>query len=213
MLYDRVFLIYFIRETYLMTENKVQQQPLHLEDIAAIAVALFDDEQRLAFVRKINPVKVTETSLSLLNLPQSIELSARVAAHGIEGRYLGLIIGIDEIDNGILDYKVTGKSEYLEIIVEEMASRGNLPFEQDPNFHRVSAIITAAQMVVNDLGPEDPVAQGILKRGQELASLTPGTRERAEATKDFLDDMFEYLERNLPGGKKDTAGTPKKKIK
>lgn len=194
-----------------MPENQTQQPPLHLEDVATIAVSLLDDQQRLNFVRKINPVKVTETALSLLNLPQSIELSARVAAHGIEGRYLGLTIGTDQIAQGILDYNVTGESEYLEIIVEEMASRGSLPFEQDPNFHRVSAIITAAQMVANDLGPEDPVAQGILKRGQDLASLTAGTRERAEATKDFLDDLFEYLDRNLPGGKKTAVSTLKKK--
>lgn len=174
---------------------------LHLENVAAMAAGLLDDDQRNEFVRKLNPVKVTEVALGLLEFPQMIELSARIAAHGIENRYISLTIGVEQVEEGILDYKINGDSEFLDIVVDEMAAKGSLPFEKDPQFHRVSAVITAAQMVANNLGPDDKGIQDILKRGQDLANLTAGTKERAQQTKAFLDDLWVYLDKTLPKAK------------
>ncbi|MCA3269479.1 MAG: hypothetical protein LW855_00975 [Alphaproteobacteria bacterium] len=170
---------------------------LHLEDVAAIATSLCDIEQLTEFVRKLNAVKVTEAALGILEFPQMIELSARIAAHGIENRYLSLEIGTDQIEEGILDYKIVGESEFLDIVVDEMAAKGTLPFEKDPQFHRVSAVITAAQMVANNLGPDEKAIQDTLKRGQDLANLPAGTKERAEETKEFLTDLWAYLDKKL----------------
>ena len=41
-------------------------------------------------------------------------------------------------------------------------------------------------------------AKPILEKGEKLATFQPGTKERAEKTKEFLDDLFAFLENKLP---------------
>lgn len=180
-----------------MAEVKAAPAVLTIEKVAANAFEILNREQLQKLVSRLDNVGLTAHLLDLMNLPQLIELAARVAVEGIRGRVMRLTIGTEKIDQGILDYDVVGDLEYLNIIAEEMASKGTLEFEKDPLFHKVSAVITAAQIVANDMGGED--AQPILKKGEDLANLQPGTRERAEKTKEFLDELFEYLAKKLGG--------------
>jgi hypothetical protein len=79
----------------------------------------------------------------------------------------------------------------LKLIASEMAEKDDLSIDNKDLFHMVSAVITAAQMLANDL--DEGKAKPILAKGENLANLTLGTEDRAEKTKEFLDELFALL--------------------
>jgi hypothetical protein len=60
-----------------------------------------------------------------------------------------------------------------------------------PTASRQWGKMTAAQMLANDL--DEGKAKPILAKGENLANLTLGTEDRAEKTKEFLDELFALL--------------------
>jgi hypothetical protein len=168
------------------------------EDVAAATFSAMNEDQLKRYVEEYedDPILIVANGIRIMDLPQLIQLGAMVAVEHIRRREISMTIKDEKIEEGILDYDLHGTTDFLDIIADEMAKRGQLEFEQDPAFHKVSAIITGAQIVANQIDPDN--SKPILEKGEKLASFEPGTRERAEKTKDFLDDLFEFLKDKLP---------------
>jgi hypothetical protein len=165
---------------------------LTLERLAARALGVLNLEQTERFVARFDAVKTAASAMDEMDLMQLLELAANVSADCIKNKQVSLEIDDDKMDEGVLDYKLRGNTEYLMIVADEMASRGTNPLEQEPQFHLVTAYITAAQMVADELGGER--AQPVLKKGEKLADMPFGSAERAKATRDFLKELLEYLD-------------------
>lgn len=166
-----------------------------VEEITASAISLLKREQIKRLLHRLDDVSITAQVLDLMEMPQLMELSANVAVENIKAGGIKLLIGTDKIAEGILDYKLEGDLDYLKILADEMAGKGTYEFEKEPLFHQVSAVITAAQMVANEI--DEVESKPILNKGAALQDLQAGTQERAEKTKEFLDDLFAFLAKRL----------------
>lgn len=164
---------------------------LSVSKVTAHALKVLTLEQLEEVSTQMNQIQVAAAAMDVMEMGQLIELATRIAAEGIKAKQIALKINDEQIDNGALDYQLQGDTEYLMLIAENMADRGTLDFEKDPKFHSVGAVITAAQMVADDIGGEK--VQPILDRGKKLADMQLGSKERAEETKSFLEDLFGFL--------------------
>ncbi len=172
-----------------------------LQIVAAEAVRLLNTDQLVTLLKSYDHIQVLATAMELMQQNQLMELAVGVAASEIREKKIRLHVDTQQIEAGILDYTLSGQSDYLNLIADHMASNAAEyadpanPFSEamkEPRFHSVGATITAAQMVADQIGDEK--AAPILEQGQQLANLELGTKDRAEATKEFLDNLFAFLD-------------------
>jgi hypothetical protein len=166
-----------------------------LARLAAHAMDLLSVDQLVRVLDGLNLIDLTAKAMSPMRLSQLMELAARCSYDLLKEKRVRLTIGTDKIEQGQLDYDLVGKNpadlDTLKLIASEMAEKDELSIDNKELFHMVSAVITAAQMLANDL--DEGKAKPILAKGENLANLTLGTEDRAEKTKEFLDELFALL--------------------
>jgi hypothetical protein len=170
-----------------------------LARLAAHSMDLLSVDQLVRVLDGLNLIDLTAKAMSPMKLSQLMELAARCAYDLLKEKRVRLTIGVDKIEQGQLDYDLVSKNpsdlDTLHLIASEMAEKDELSIDNKELFHKVSAVITAAQMLANDL--DEGLAKPVLAKGENLANLTLGTENRALKTKEFLDELFALLAKLL----------------
>ena len=126
-----------------------------LARLAAHALDLLSVDQLVRVLDGLNLIDLTAKAMSPMRLSQLMELAARCAYDLLKEKRVRLTIGTDKLEQGQLDYDVVGKNpadlDTLKLIASEMAEKDDLSIDNKDLFHMVSAVITAAQMLANDL--------------------------------------------------------------
>jgi hypothetical protein len=174
------------------------EETVTLEKLAATVFKLLTQEQAEQLTGRLDRIALAAHAFDLLTPAQLTELAAMIASESIRAGKLSIRVDDTKINEGMLDYIVEGETAYLEFVSEELAARGTMDFEKLPLFHQISTVIMGAQAVASELAGAD--AEPVLEKGRTLERLELGTRQRAEATKVFLHELFALIARTRPRG-------------
>jgi hypothetical protein len=171
----------------------MSEEIITLEKLAATVFKLLTPDQARELTGRLDRLALAAHAFDLMTLPQLTELAAMIASECIRAGKLRIKVDPARINEGMLEYLLEGETAYLEFVAEELAARGTMDFEKLPMFHQISTVIMGAQAVAAEMDAAG--AEPILARGRALETLELGTRKRAEATQQFLEDLFAFIDR------------------